>query len=54
MIIFSSDFYCTPEGFSCIYFLPVKYLDLYLFSSHVYCKKLIFIVRSKESNNPDD
>ena len=35
-------------------YLPVQYLDLYFFNSHMFCKNLIFIVGSKKSNNHDD
>ena len=48
-----SHFYCAEAEFSCI-FLPVKYLDLYFCSSHVYCKNMIFIVHSKKSNNHEN
>ena len=34
--------------------LPVKYLDLYICSSQVYCKNLIVIVHSNKSNNHEN
>ena len=37
-----------------MYFLPVKYLDLFFCSSQVYCKNLIFIVHGKKSNNHEN
>ena len=52
MIIFCSLLlYVSRIFLLLLFFLPVKYLDLYFRSSHVYRKKLIFIVHSKKSDN---
>ena len=36
------------------FFLPVKHLDLYFCSFHVFCKKSDLYVHSKKSNNHEN